>query len=43
MLQIMASLNENSRDIIYDRNIFIIQSTGKISTTIEYLVYPIDI
>jgi len=28
MLQIVASLTENSRGIIYDRNIFIIQATA---------------
>jgi hypothetical protein len=29
-LQIVASLSDNSRGVIYDRNVFIVQATGLI-------------
>ncbi len=36
MLQIVASLTDDSRDIIYDHNIFIIETTGLVSSKTTY-------
>ncbi len=39
MLQIEASLTDDTRSVNYDRNTFIIQATGQIFKFIELLIF----